>query len=121
MIVLALIFFSIAEKKDEESSKWSNYILLGLSLVTIVINAIALSAILFRIFQWGITPNRMAVLGGNILIFFHLLLVCWSLLKVIRDKSSSQNIKGTIARYLPIYAIWTLIVVTLFPLLFHWK
>ena len=121
VIVLALIFFSIAEKKDEESSKWSNYILLGLSLVTIVINAIALSAILFRIFQWGITPNRMAVLGGNILIFIHLLLVCWSLIKVIRYKSSSQNIKYTIARYLPIYAVWTLIVVILFPILFHWK
>lgn len=121
VIVLALIFFSIAEKREDETNKWSYYILLGLSLVTIAINVIALSAILFRISQWGITPNRMAVLGGNIFIFIHLLLVCWSLMKVIRDKASSQSIKDTIAKYLPIYAVWTFIVVALFPLLFQWK
>lgn len=121
VIVLALIFFSIAEKREDETNKWSYYILLGLSLVTIAINVIALSAISFRISQWGITPNRMAVLGGNIFIFIHLLLVCWSLMKVIRDKASSQSIKDTIAKYLPIYAVWTFIVVALFPLLFQWK
>jgi hypothetical protein len=121
VIVLALIFFSIAEKSEGEADKWSYFILLGLSLVTIAINIIALSAISFRIAQWGITPNRMAVLGGNILIFIHLLLVCWSLLKVIRDKASSKSIKDTIAKYLPVYAVWTLIVVALFPLLFQWK
>ena len=121
VIVLALIFFSIAEKREGEADKWSYFILLGLSLVTIAINIIALSAISFRIAQWGITPNRMAVLGGNILIFIHLLLVCWSLLKVIRDKASSKSIKDTIAKYLPVYAVWTLIVVALFPLLFQWK
>ena len=121
VIVLALIFFSIAEKREDETNKWSYYILLGLSLVTIAINVIALSAILFRISQWGITPNRMAVLGGNIFIFIHLLLVCWSLMKVIKDKASSQSIKDTIAKYLPIYAVWTFIVVALFPLLFQWK
>ncbi len=121
VIVLALIFFSIAEKREGEADKWSYFILLGLSLVTIAINVIALSAISFRIAQWGITPNRMAVLGGNILIFIHLLLVCWSLLKVIRDKASSQSIKDTIAKYLPVYAVWTLVVVALFPLLFQWK
>lgn len=121
VIVLALIFFSIAEKREDETNKWSYFILLGLSLVTIAINVIALSAILFRISQWGISPNRMAVLGGNILIFIHLLLVSWSLLKVIRDKATSQSIKNTIAKYLPVYAVWTFIVVALFPLLFQWK
>ncbi|MEX2568811.1 MAG: hypothetical protein WD431_22910, partial [Cyclobacteriaceae bacterium] len=40
------------------------WVLLLLSAVTIIVNGITLSAILFRISEWGITPNRAAVLGG---------------------------------------------------------
>lgn len=82
--VMAIIFFSIAERSKNSSSKISTLMLLGLSIVTIIINGIALSAILFRISEWGITPNRLAVLGGNILILTNLLLVTYRLFKTVK-------------------------------------
>jgi hypothetical protein len=92
-----------------------------LSIVTIVVNGIALSAIVFRIAEWGITPNRAAVLGGNVLILINLLLVTAQLFRVI-SKNADLNIVGTtIARYLPVYFIWTVIVTFLFPLIFGFK
>src|SRR5690606_17430307 len=64
--VLAIILFSISEISKKTERKFGVNLLVLLSVLTITINGIALSAIVFRIAELGITPNRMAVLGGNI-------------------------------------------------------
>jgi len=119
--VMAIIFFSIAGTSKAEKSPAETGILFLLSLVTIVVNGIALSAILYRISEWGITPNRAAVLGSNALILIHLLLVTWQLFKVLSKKADINGVGKAIALYLPIYCIWTIIVTFLFPLLFGFK
>jgi hypothetical protein len=119
--VLALIFFSVAESETRTKNNYKTILLLGLSVLTIIVNAIALSAICFRIMELGITPNRIAVLGGNVLIFIHLIFVSYSLLNVLRNKAEAVAIENSIAKYLPVYAIWTGIVAFIFPLLFGFK
>lgn len=119
--VMAIIFFSIAEVNRASKSKASILILFLLAALTILVNSIALSAILYRINEMGITPNRIAVLGGNALILINLILVEIQLFKTLKGKSSSEDIENAIASFLPIYSIWTLIVALLFPLLFGMK
>ncbi len=119
--VMALIFFSIAEMSRSGKSRIEIWILILLSGVTIVVNGIALSAILFRISQYGITPNRAAVLGGNVLILINLLLVTVQLIKVLSARTDTSRVGYAITRYLPIYALWTIIVTFIFPLLFGFK
>ncbi|MHA8097857.1 hypothetical protein VR479_01015 [Aquirufa aurantiipilula] len=119
--VMALILFSVAEAEKSESPTYQTWLLLGLSALTIVVNGIALSAISFRIIEWGITPNRIAVLGSNLLIFIHLLLVAKSLLKTSQGKSDFHFVAKSIAQYLPIYSIWAAIVCFIFPLIFQFK
>ncbi|MBC3542314.1 DUF4153 domain-containing protein [Rufibacter sediminis] len=119
--VMAIIFFSVAETSKETKSPAEIWILFLLSAVTIIVNSIALSAILFRISEWGITPNRAAVLGSNLLILINLILVTVQLFKAVTKKSDSAEAGKAIASYLPIYFLWTLIVVFLFPVLFGFK
>lgn len=119
--VMAIILFSIAEKSNQSSSKIGTFLLLGLSIVTVIINGIALSAIVFRISEWGITPNRLAVLGGNILILINLIIVTINLFKTLRNNEQIENVEKSIATFLPIYSVWTVIVVFLFPILFSFK
>ncbi len=119
--VMALILFSVAETEKNENPRYQNGLLLGLSALTIVVNGIALSAISFRIIEWGITPNRIAVLGSNLLIFIHLLLVANSLRKTSQGKSDFTLVTKSIAQYLPIYSIWAAIVCFIFPLIFQFK
>ncbi|OZI05894.1 hypothetical protein BWI93_23675 [Siphonobacter sp. BAB-5385] len=119
--VMALIFFSIAETSKNQQRMFEVWILALLSVVTIVVNGIALSAIVFRISEWGITPNRLAVLGSNILILINLLLVTLRLFKVIAKKSDLIDVGKAMAFYLPIYSVWTVIVTFLFPLFFGFK
>jgi hypothetical protein len=119
--VMAIILFSIAETSKNSESKIGTWLLLGLAIVTVIVNGIALSAILFRISEWGITPNRLAVLGGNILILTNLLFVTYRLFKTINDSHEKDNIEKSIATFLPIYSIWTIIVTFIFPIIFSFK
>ncbi|TNF40971.1 MAG: DUF4153 domain-containing protein, partial [Cytophagales bacterium] len=116
--VMALIFFSVAESLEEEKRSVGTWVLSALSVVTVIVNGIALSAIVFRISEYGITPNRMAVLGINILMLIHLVLVCIKLIGTIHGKSEIKEVGITIVRFLPVYVLWTAIVIFLFPVLF---
>jgi hypothetical protein len=119
--VMAIIFFSVTESSNTTKSKTEVWVLMLLSAVTIVVNSIALSAIVFRISEWGITPNRAAVLGGNALILLNLLLVSTKLFKVVSNNAELYEVKKAISIFLPVYTIWTVIVTFLFPFIFGFK
>ncbi len=119
--VMALIFFSVVESVEQKKVGLMTWVLASLSLITLVVNGIALSAIAFRISEWGITPNRLAVLGVNLLMLVHLVLVLRQLIQTVRKKSKLEQVGFTLVRYLPIYLLWTAIVTFLFPVLFGFK
>ncbi|MCF2489356.1 hypothetical protein [Dyadobacter sp. CY347] len=119
--VMAIIFFSVAETTRISKSQAEVWVLLLLSVVTIIVNGIALSAILFRISEWGITPNRAAVLGSNVLILINLVLVTAQIYKVLTQKTDITEVGQTIGYYLPVYFVWTIIVTFVFPLIFGFK
>lgn len=116
--VMAIIFFSVAESSKTSKSQAEVWVLLLLSVVTIVVNGVALSAIIFRISEMGFTPNRTAVLGANVLILINLILVSTQLFGVVSKKTDINNVGKVIARYLPVYMVWSVIVTFLFPLIF---
>lgn len=117
--VMAIILFSIAEMSKNYSGKAAVILLFALSIVTIIINGIALSAILFRISEWGITPNRLAVLGGNGLILSNLTMVSYHLFKAINDSTAIEKAEKSIAVFLPVYSLWAAIVTFIFPFIFN--
>jgi hypothetical protein len=119
--VMAIILFSIAETFKKNENRTSSFILLALSIVTVIVNGIALSAILFRISEWGITPNRIAVMGANILMLTNLLLVSFRLFKYVTKKVDITEVENSISLFLPVYTAWTIIVTFIFPLLFHFS
>jgi hypothetical protein len=119
--VMAIILFSIAETSKNADSKIGSILLLVLSIVTVIVNGVALSAIIFRISEWGITPNRLAVLGGNILILTNLLIVSYRLFKTMKDNNEIEKVENSIASFLPIYCLWITFVTFIVPVLFNFK
>ena len=119
--VMGIIVFSISETSIHNRQKFSEIILLVLTGITLIIDLVALSAIFYRLGAFGITPNRVAVFGSNILIFGNLALIMIDLYKVNFKKAEIKSVEDTISKYLPIYMIWTLIVVFGFPIIFGMK
>lgn len=119
--VMAIIVFSISETSLYRKQRFNAMILFILSIITAIIDLIALSAIFYRLIEYGVTPNRLAVLGSNILILVNLVLIMIDLYKINFYKSDIEKVALTISKYLPIYILWTLIVVFGFPLIFGMK
>ncbi|PKP10646.1 MAG: DUF4153 domain-containing protein [Bacteroidetes bacterium HGW-Bacteroidetes-4] len=116
--VMAIIVFSVAEASTNKKHKFNHMVLLLLSALTIIIDVVALSAIFYRLQTFGITPNRMAVLGSNVLILVNLILLLISLYKLNFKKAPIKNVELIIAKYLPFYLLWFLMVIFAFPLVF---
>lgn len=116
--VMALIFFSIAENSQGKNQKSQNWLLLLLALATLLVNAVALSAIIFRINEWGFTPNRTAILGINILMMVHLIMVGKDLFLTVRSRKSIDQVGQSISNFLPAYLVWAGLVTFLFPIVF---
>ncbi len=125
--VIAITVFAITGAGNQSRRAFFATTLLLLTIVAGLINAIALSGIIYRIGSFGFSPNRLAVLGGNILIFIHLILLVRNFIRIRSRHFDDQNlqafgiIEDTIARYLPVYTVWSLVVVFIFPLIFWWQ
>jgi hypothetical protein len=118
--VMAIILFSIMAT-SKSSNQTGAILLLVLSIITIIINVIALSAILFRVSEGGITPNRLGVLGSNLLILTNLLLVTYQLFKTVRHKTQLESVETSIVSFIPVYVIWIVLVTFLFPVIFQFQ
>ncbi|MCE5206613.1 MAG: hypothetical protein LLF80_10995 [Porphyromonadaceae bacterium] len=119
--VMAIVVFSVAGTSTHEKQHFNEWILFVLSLLTLAVDLVALSAIIYRVGEFGFTANRTAVLGSNLLILVHLLLITIDLFKVVWKGKEMKIVEQTIAKYLPFYAAWTLFVTFFFPAIFGWK
>lgn len=119
--VMAIVVFSVAGITTQKKQRFNEWTLFILSLLTLTIDLVALSAIIYRVGEFGFTPNRTAVLGSNLLILAHLVLITIDLFKVVWKANEMKIVEQTIARYLPLYAAWTLLVTFFFPVIFGWR
>lgn len=119
--VMAIIVFSVSETSVNKRQRFSELTLFILTIVTLVVDLIALSAILYRLGEFGFTPNRTAVLGSNLLIFGNLILIMIDLYKVGFKGKEIKTVELTIAKYLPIYTVWTIFVTFGLPFIFGLK
>lgn len=117
--VLAVTIFSITEKEPDGKKSIFDYVNMALIVVALIIDSVALSAIMFRITSYGITPNRLAVLGVNILICANLLWIMISYMRVLQNKSGPIAIQNAVTKYLPVYGIWAVFVIFTFPVFFN--
>jgi hypothetical protein len=117
--VLAVTLFSITEKDTDEQKNLSDYINVALIVVALIVDSVALSAIVFRLSSYGITPNRMAVLGINILVWVNLIWIMLAYGRFLQNKTGPTTIQDAVTKYLPVYVLWAAFVTFTFPLIFN--
>ncbi|MDK2978836.1 MAG: hypothetical protein PWP52_1550 [Bacteroidales bacterium] len=118
--VMALIVFSVSELDKSKKKNINVLILFLLAFLAIIINSIAFIAIISRATE-GLTPNRTVVLISNILIFVNQILIARNLYKSYFNPDQLNSVEKTVAKYLDIYAGYTIIVIFILPLIFGLK
>lgn len=117
-LVVALLLYSIAARDPDAPPGASDLVLLVLVVSALLADAVALGAIAGRITHLGLTPNRAAALGENVILLVNL---AWSAvlqLRFLRGRGTSASLERWQTGYLPVYAAWAAVVIVVFPPLF---
>lgn len=121
ILVLALVLYTLSSRKDDEKIGLFDMMSLALIGSALIIDGIALFEIMSRLFTMGITPNKMAALGENVLVLVNLAGLAYFYSRVILKKGHFQALEKFQTDYLVIYAGWLAIVALLFPLFFAFQ
>ncbi|HAX92539.1 MAG TPA: DUF4153 domain-containing protein [Bacteroidales bacterium] len=119
--VMVIIIFSVSGTSVIKNQKFNSITLFILSVVTIIIDLVALSAIFYRLGEYGLTPNRLAILVSNILVLINLIMIMAGLYRINFRNKEFRIVEMTVSRYLPVYLAWIIFVVFAFPLIFGMK
>jgi len=118
VVIWGITVFSISGRNTEKAIGPLDWINLGLLIVTLLVNGIALAAIGYRWFEYGATVNRFVVTGANILIFVHLLALAFGMVKFLRGHWQLRHLEWLVAKYLPVYSFWSLGILVVLPIMF---
>jgi hypothetical protein len=121
VLVLGLLLYSISARDPQASPVLFDWLQLVLVLSALLVDALALWAIAARIVEFGFSPNKVAALGENLILLVNL---GWSAVlytRFLAKRSSFAPLERWQTGYVPVYAIWAWIVVTIFPIVFDFQ
>lgn len=121
VVVLGLLLYSVfsRERRPEPGvADFSSLVLVGAALL---VDIVALGAIGGRIVELGLTPNRTAALGLNLILLANLGGSAWLLLGLVRRRIEFAALERWQLAFLPVYAGWAALVAVVFPLLFTFR
>jgi hypothetical protein len=119
VLVLCLLLYSVSARDPQRRPGAFDVLQVVLLVSALLADAVALWAIAARISEFGLTPNRVAALGENVILLVNL---GWSTVlyvRFIRGRGSFSVLERWQTNYLPVYAAWAAIVVIAFPPLFR--
>ena len=118
-LVLALMLYSLSARDPRSPPGAFDAVQIVLLSSALLADAVALWAIGARISEFGVSPNRIAALGENLILLVNLATSAVLYVRFVRGRGSFASLEKWQTDYLPVYAIWAAIVVIFFPLLFR--
>jgi hypothetical protein len=118
VVVLGLLLYSISARDPDAPRGLFDVLRLVLVGAALAVDAVALWAIGARISEFGLSPNKVAALGENLILLVNLGwagVLYGSFLAARAPFSASERWQTS---YLPVFAIWAAVVVAVFPVLF---
>ena len=120
-LVLGLLLYSISARDPQAPPAAFDLLLVLLLGSALVADAFALAAIAARISELGYTPNRMAVLGFNVVLLVNLAWSAVLYVRFLRGRDAFARLERWQTSYLPVYSAWAAFVVIVFPPMFGFR
>ncbi|HQR25431.1 MAG TPA: permease prefix domain 1-containing protein [Nocardioides sp.] len=120
VLVLALWLYAVSARPPQAPAGLADWLQVVLVVTAILVDLVVLIAMASRIAELGLTPNRAAALGLNILLLVNLAVSAWLGLAFVRGRRPVAALERWQTDYLPVYAAWAAVVVVLWGPLFDW-
>ena len=120
-VVVGLVLYAASARDPQAPPDFFDGLQLLLVVSALVVDGVALWAIAARISEFGFTPNRVAALGENLILLVNLAWTARLYARFLRRKGSFVDLERWQVAYLPVYAVWAALVVSMFPPLFGYR
>lgn len=121
VLVVGLLLYAISARDPKKEPGFFDALQFALVICALLVDAMALWAIVARISAFGFSPNKVAALGENIILVVNL---GWSAVLYARflgKRAGIAPLERWQTAYVPVYAVWATIVVVIFPLVFGFR
>ncbi len=121
VVVLGLLLYSLSARNPESKPGWFERLQLLMVSSALVVDLLVLIAMVARIGAFGVSANKMASLGLNIILLVNLAWSAYLLLAILRGTARPAQLEKWQTRYIPVYLGWALIVMIVFPPVFGFE
>ncbi|MGE0444091.1 MAG: hypothetical protein AB7P99_02605 [Vicinamibacterales bacterium] len=118
VLVVGLVLYAASARDPEAPSDLFDRLQLVLVVSALVVDILALAAIGSRISEFGLTPNRVAALGENLILLVNLGWTAVLYARFVAGRGAFAALERWQMAYLPVYSVWAAFVVVAFPPLF---
>lgn len=117
-LVLGLLLYAVSAR--DRHAPWGLFDGLQLLLVVsaLIADAVMLAAMAGRVSDLGLTPNRIAAVGENVVLLANLAFSAWLYVGFWRGRRPFAALERWQTGYGPVYAVWAAAVVVVFPPIF---
>lgn len=121
VVVVGLVLYAISARTPGAEPGLFDVLQFVLVMSALLVDGMALLAILARISAFGLSPNRAAALGENLILVVNLAWCAVLYARFLRKRTGFSSLERWQTAYLPVYGVWAWIVVAAFPLLFSFR
>jgi hypothetical protein len=118
VVVLGLVLYGMSARDPSASANWMDWIQLIAVASALLLDAMVLGSMIARIGDLGITPNRTAALGLNVVLLVNLAGAALLSVRFLTRRSTLHRLERWQTTYLPVFALWAAAVVVVLPPLF---
>ena len=111
-------------RMDYKSSIFTKLVYIIFPVIAFIFNIIILTSTIYRIKEYGISPNKLTLILTNIIMLIHFILIIFDNIKSLKKLDSIKNIKDIIltnnrSYYVYVYGIISFIVCFIMPLFYN--
>ncbi len=119
VLVLGLLLYAISARDPQTPPDTFDRLQLLLVSSALLLDALMLAAMLGRIAEFGVSANKAAALGLNLVLLVNLAWAARLSIGFLRQHRPLRDLERWQTGYLPIYAGWAAVVVVAFPPVFQ--
>ncbi|HET9863642.1 MAG TPA: permease prefix domain 1-containing protein [Steroidobacteraceae bacterium] len=120
-LVVGLVLYAASARDALAPPDIFDRLQLTLVVSALLADVLALCAITARISEFGLTPNRVAALGENLILMANLAGSAWLYAQFLRRRAAFAALERWQVAWLPVYSLWAALVVAVFPPLFDFQ
>lgn len=118
VVVLGLVLYGTSARDPATPPGWLDHVQLVAVVGALVLDGMVLGSMVARIGELGFTPNRTAALGLNLVLLVNLAGAAWWSMRFLTTRTGFHRVERWQTTYLPVPALWAVVVVVVLPPLF---